>query len=366
MDQFTPLQCEQARAFWRQLPRNRRAIQELYSETVEKMRTTWTSFEPWTHFGVNSDPRNLGPMETLKALISLNGVAPISLCHALLRAKLDAETKWPSTFRAQWLPYSMQEGAHTAYMKSAAEKAWIQWTRNHALTERSTQPSRWHTWITSSFVHAEGMHLVANMFAFWNLGKLVIALPGMTSFHLACLALGGSFFGSAATILSIQGFHSYSPFICPRWSAAGASAIVCAFGAVAGLGSPRESVKLMAGPIDVNITAWGFAALSVASEIIGWSRSRKGYPAIGVRGIGHSAHLAGFAFGAAYYFLFLRPTSEAGSQEHQNLASSPITLFDSEAAQRLEQDESDSMGTGAVTPSGSEASEYEPSPWQDM
>lgn len=216
------------------------------------------------------------------------------------------------TLGARWVPHyfsSTRDSLLTAHVKRAASMAEVRWIRTWALTNYSTQLGLWYTWITSSFVHIELPHLLANLGALQLFGTVCSELPGMIALDMMAVALGASLSSSLACVAE----KGTGP---QNWAAFGASAIVSAFAAVAALGAPCKRMQYRAGPLDISVPVWAATTLLVVGDIVGLVQTRtppsvrqalryltKGRPPQ----IGHTAHLAGAAFGAAYYILVLLP-----------------------------------------------------------
>ena len=132
--------------------------------------------------------------------------------------------------------------------------------------------------------------------------------------------MGASVSGSAASLIVSQNMRS--DFI-----GCGASAVVYAISVAASLGAPTETIKLEMQPLEIHAKPWAVTVFSLATDILGFLASQGGLAANLHRRfdssatqsipwdqnprtrifVGHAAHLAGAAIGAAYYWLILRP-----------------------------------------------------------
>ena len=158
------------------------------------------------------------------------------------------------------------------------------------------------------------------MLAFWKLGIVVAGLPGVTAIDILCMTVGASISGSAACLIASH--SSRTDFI-----GCGASAVVNAISVAASLGAPTDTIKLEMPPFEIHAKPWAVTAFSLITDVAGVLASQ-GVFAAKLHGlsnpsatqsapwdrmtltrtfVGHAAHLAGAAFGAAYYLLRIRP-----------------------------------------------------------
>ena len=148
----------------------------------------------------------------------------------------------------------------------------------------------WHRLVTYGFVHADGTHLLFNMFRLWSFGSVVepifsawITPLGFVGFYLSALV---------ASILPTFITQRNNPNYRSLGASGGVSAVL--FSAI--LFDPWS--KLIIFPIPVPIPAVLFAVLYVAYSV--WMDRR------GSDNVNHSAHLWGAAYGVVFT-LVLRP-----------------------------------------------------------
>lgn len=159
--------------------------------------------------------------------------------------------------------------------------------------------------ITSSFAHERTEHFVFNMFAMQAFaGSLMMAGGiGIGAAHYLALTLGSGIAGSFAFLYqqkqkSAQGERKWGPFgqrgITYIATGLGASGTVMGMSLAAACLTPFKRIMLFVFPMPM----WAAAAIYVAADLyfLDTPESR----------VGHSAHLGGAAFGAAYYLVFLR------------------------------------------------------------
>ena len=145
-----------------------------------------------------------------------------------------------------------------------------------------------------------------DMFALYTFGGMLAMVPGVGAFHIWGLALTSSIASSAALIMFQRSkkkpqqqsglFGVFGSRDRPvREVAMGASGVVMATAAVATCLRPMNMMIIFPVPVPMPLfVATGlFAALDL-------------YMINANDSIGHSAHLGGFAYGVAYYFLLLR------------------------------------------------------------
>ena len=149
------------------------------------------------------------------------------------------------------------------------------------------------------------------MIALWDAGSVCAMLPGMSATRIVAITLGS---GLACTTMTLFDLNVLRPrsWWQPAWVACGASGVASAFIAIAGLGTPYERLDL--GLLGKPFPMWVVAFLDVASDAALWLKTfhnRSGASSGELTNIGHGGHLAGAAFGAIYYWIFLRRTSNA-------------------------------------------------------
>jgi membrane associated rhomboid family serine protease len=150
--------------------------------------------------------------------------------------------------------------------------------------------------VTSEFSHRDLRHYGFNMFAFYQLSKVLI-WSHVPASSIVILILGSAIAASGAFLLDFSSRAALSnqpsnPIV--RQVGLGASGVVMGVtGAVACM-APKLMVYLF-GVIPVPMWLFGVGTALYDTYFLG-----------GNTGVGHSAHLGGAAFGVAYYFLRLR------------------------------------------------------------
>ncbi len=187
--------------------------------------------------------------------------------------------------------------------------------QNFVNSRENVRQGRWWTLITSSLMHFEAWHLAANMFGLVSFGPRVVQIFGAGGF--VGLWLGSAAACGAAQIMwevvqeqelrkkqkdriRVLGYQlvKEDPTRSITFTRAiGASGSVLGIITAAGCFQPHMVVNIF--PIPVGIPAWGaglmFATFSVSAMVTGL-----------IPGWGHAGHLGGMAFGAAYYYTWLR------------------------------------------------------------
>lgn len=304
MDIFSPYQHQQVVRVCRQAPASiRSSLPEALTSRIRNEKEAWAAHP------------NPGAQLALYAIVLLN--LPCSYLYktavaaATNRARREALANWPQTFRARWIVYyfpSLGEGLQQAFVDRYLDGAKRAAHRPFTLTGTSAKEGRWYTWLTSNFMHADPHHLLSNVTMLWCFGNICTKLPGVNAIHMTKIVVGSSLLSSLASVLS----HG------PKndWAACGASGAVCAFGTIAAFGAPCVRVGFDFGPINAGISTWALVGMNTCLDVLALAGLvNMGEPetlrALLQRKtrvkIGHSAHLAGAAFGAIYYLLFLRP-----------------------------------------------------------
>ncbi|KAL0260687.1 hypothetical protein SLS55_004377 [Diplodia seriata] len=174
--------------------------------------------------------------------------------------------------------------------KARAMQAMI---NNFVFKSEDVANGRWWTAITHAFSHFNIPHFIFNMIALKSFGDAVIAyLPGIRPGSLATLYIGASLAGSLGWAAQRQQTDSGKKSA----GALGASGAVSGLAAAAALIAPRAQWQLMFIPI--GIPAWAMFSAYIAYDAFYMNDPNSM--------IGHSSHLGGAAFGAAYYLLVLR------------------------------------------------------------
>ena len=144
---------------------------------------------------------------------------------------------------------------------------------------------KWHQLITSGFLHADGTHLLLNMFVFFFFGPVLEQAIGMSSFLILYFtALVAS---SLPTLIQERDN--------PRYASLGASGAVEAvlFGYI--IMFPLNNIYIIF--IPVGIPAIIFGGLFLAYSYYEARQRRDN--------VNHVAHIAGALYGAAYTLLFV-------------------------------------------------------------
>ena len=162
--------------------------------------------------------------------------------------------------------------------------SWQGW-QNNSLFERLKfqmnavlQGKQYDRMITSGFLHADTMHLIFNMFAFWVFAPVVLMVFSSITFVLIYLAsiLAGSLF----TIL----FHRKEGWYSAVGASGGVSGIV--FSAI--MIYPDMPLRLIFLPF-FDFPGWAFALAYLAYSMFGMKSRHDN--------IGHAAHLGGSVAG---------------------------------------------------------------------
>ena len=147
--------------------------------------------------------------------------------------------------------------------------------------------NQWHRFLTSGFIHADGMHLLINMLVLWSFGNAVekhyfpAALGELSTLKFVLLYFGG------VIVSSIPGYMRHKND--PSYAALGASGGVAAVVFAAILFAPWQNLYLY-GVIAIPqiLAGVGFLAYS-------WIKDKRA-----TDNIGHMAHMTGAIWG----FLF--------------------------------------------------------------
>ncbi len=144
---------------------------------------------------------------------------------------------------------------------------------------------RWYQLITSGFLHADGTHLLLNMFVFFFFGPILEQTIGNSSFLI--LYFTALVVSSLPTLIQERNN--------PRYASLGASGAVEAvlFGFI--VMYPLENIYLMF--IPVGIPAIVFGGLFLAYSYYEARQRRDN--------VNHVAHIAGALYGVAYTLLFV-------------------------------------------------------------
>lgn len=133
--------------------------------------------------------------------------------------------------------------------------------------------SEWWRMLTSSLVHADWLHLFANMISLFAFG--------MWFEHAIAPWRFGLLYGIGVLVASFTSVIAYRTAV--DYRAVGASGGVCAV--IGGATVMFPDIKMMVFPVPVGIPAWIIGALFIVYSIVG-SRERWD-------NVGHAAHLGG-------------------------------------------------------------------------
>lgn len=193
------------------------------------------------------------------------------------------------------------------YAKYVAEDGRLQrlWHENFTISLPNIDAGRYWTMLTSSLAHQSVMHFAFNMMAMQAFASSLIMAGGIGigASHYLVLTVGSGIAGSFAFLYqqkqkSAQGERTWGPFgqrgNTYIASGLGASGTVMGMSLAAACLTPFTRIMLIVFPVPM----WAAAAIYVGADLylLDSPESR----------VGHSAHLGGAAFGAAYYLVFLR------------------------------------------------------------
>lgn len=152
----------------------------------------------------------------------------------------------------------------------------------HPVTIRKDK--QWHRFLTSGFIHADGMHLAINMFVLWSFGKAIESFyyPAALGAHaipkFLILYFGGIIVASIPSYLR----HKNNPSYMALGASGGVSAVV--FACI--LFAPWQNLYLYAAiPIPQILAGAGYLYYS-------WYKDKNSND-----NIGHMAHFAGAIWG---------------------------------------------------------------------
>jgi membrane associated rhomboid family serine protease len=161
---------------------------------------------------------------------------------------------------------------------------------------------RYWTLVTSSFSHFAPQNLLVNMLAlamfapaFYTAGGV-----GIGASHILRLTLGSAIFSNLTCLVyrwnkPLDPRFAKADDIRAHWSGAGASGVANAFATVATCLAPRRRIAV--GRFRTPIRIYWVTMFIVFSDLMALGKDD---------GVGHEVHLAGAAFGLAYYLFVLR------------------------------------------------------------
>lgn len=315
MDTLTACHWKRTREFCGSLPRLLLFSRDDDRQVFEEPRKPGKSIAD----GLLSLPVLRSPRGALAGIVWLNVAVHISV-RLKIAARLTHDfLDWEQSFAARWTSGWLREAVRKEAMRESSTRALRSFLTPWALSRSSVMPNKWHTWVTNAFIHVHPLHLLSNMLALWKLGTVVAGLRGVTAIDILCITVGASISGSAACLVS---HNLRSDFI-----GCGASAVVNALSVAASFGAPTETIKLELPPLEIHAKPWALTTFSLVTDVVGVLASERVFAAKlhGLSNpsatqsapwdritptrafVGHAAHLAGAAFGAAYYWLILRP-----------------------------------------------------------
>jgi membrane associated rhomboid family serine protease len=207
------------------------------------------------------------PQTAVGALIVVNIV--IYIVDQLLMPDAPLGGKWLSDLMA----------IHSAPQLKIPMEIW-QWP------ETLTHPWLWWQLLTYGFAHAQApMHVAANMYGLWLLGRDIEAAYGRREFlrlYLMALFLGGLTWAGIGALQGLKGSLCY-----------GASGAVTAIVILYALHFPHRKLLLF---FVLPVPVWLCGVLLVAGDVLGAFGGQESQ-------IAYSVHLGGAAFACLYYFL---------------------------------------------------------------
>lgn len=148
----------------------------------------------------------------------------------------------------------------------------------------SKQPDNYVSWIGSEFSHRGLTHLAFNIITWHSFSKMLIGLPPI---HTVGIILGSAIAASGAFLYDAKGTTKYG---------LGSSGIVSGVLMTCTMFAPMAQASIMGIiPAPLVVLTGGYFLMDTYFMQAG-----------SATGIGHSAHIGGGVFGAAYYLLFLR------------------------------------------------------------
>ncbi|PVI07053.1 hypothetical protein DM02DRAFT_609427 [Periconia macrospinosa] len=188
--------------------------------------------------------------------------------------------------------------------EQGSPESWYWFNENFTLNYvQFTHEGRWWTAITSVFSHLDFKHLFGNMVSTYFFGLVIAGTPCITPLMIAKLILGSGLCGSIFT-LGLRHWEIKNQTGKSQWGRTGPpelkrglgfSGAVMGISAVAAALDPKR-IFYLAGiiPAPLWLLVTGYAAYDI------YSFNDK------TSNVGHSAHIGGLVFGAAYYLVKLR------------------------------------------------------------
>ena len=144
-------------------------------------------------------------------------------------------------------------------------------------------------YLTSSFAHASGTHLLFNMVALLGFGQTFVQRFGLR--HFATIWVGSAVVGSLLQLGYWQKFERSGI----KFGAVGASGAILGITSALSFVNPTMPVYLLFIPMTIRMCMVLSVALSLGAINQGW-----------LPNLGHVEHLGGMAFGFIYWLVALR------------------------------------------------------------
>ena len=161
--------------------------------------------------------------------------------------------------------------------------------RHFLFSKQAIQEGRYWTAVTAAFSQRNPKHILFNMVTLWSFSSVLVASPLVSVGGYSALILGSAVASSAAWL-----YHSGLRNEPAGHGALGASGIVSGVGAAAAFLQPSARFLLM-GVVPAPLWALVGGYALVDSYFLGANDN-----------VGHSSHLGGFLFGAAFYLVGIR------------------------------------------------------------
>lgn len=280
----------------------------------------------WRKFRAIIKPRaptfQPSPKTALVALGLLNIPATAAYYRTRILATRRALQTWPSSWNARWIAHyfpNKTDSLRADHVSSHVRGALWRLTSNLALSPLTLTENRYWTLLTSNFAHFNLSRLLGNLFALRAIGRDCARVPGMTAAHVFGLALSTGLTTSVYMLYRLRAKSS--------WKVCGFSAILCALTSVAALGArgaePDEPGRVSHKAMRV----WMVALVQLASDCsaalpAGGSRGAARPRGGKTKAVEFNAHLLGWACGAVYYAIFLRPQNRSDGREGEGREAS--------------------------------------------
>ncbi|EKG16906.1 Peptidase S54 rhomboid [Macrophomina phaseolina MS6] len=214
----------------------------------------------------------------------------LGLNTAVFAAWKYADNTIPFDLKAAFSPETYRQIAK--YVQLDKRRLWQGLVNQFVFKTDDPERGRWWTCITAAFSHKDLPHFVFNMLALKSFGDALIAyVPRINPASFLTLYLGAGLAGSLGFYYQkkAQGNRQQS-------AAIGASGAVSGLAATMALIAPNA--KWQFAFIPIGIPAWAMFSAYIAYDAfyLNDPNSR----------VGHSGHIGGAAFGAAYYWLVVR------------------------------------------------------------